>query len=64
MVSNMSRNPYNTVSISLILLADETQNEKADGRASSTQMTGVSLAALAARDTPRLQLCVITETLV
>jgi hypothetical protein len=28
------------------------------------RMTGVSLAALAARDTPSLQLCVITKTLV
>ena len=31
-VSNMSRNPYHTVGISLILLVDETRNEKADGR--------------------------------
>jgi len=28
----MSRNPYDTDGISLILLVDETQNEKADGR--------------------------------
>jgi hypothetical protein len=31
-VSNLSRNPYGAVGISLILLVDETQNEKVDGR--------------------------------
>jgi len=28
----MSRNPYGAVGINLILLVDETQNEKTDGR--------------------------------
>jgi len=41
----MSRNPYDTVGISLILLVDETQNEKADGR----QRTNLNTLVLAGR---------------
>jgi hypothetical protein len=42
---NMSRNPYDTVGIILILLVDETQNEKADGR----QLTKLNTLGLAGR---------------
>jgi len=41
----MSRTPYHTVGISLILLVDETQNEKADGR----QRTNLNTVGLAGR---------------